>query len=264
MLAAYTKFLSRSVSRYKVHSPFIYNLVDQGITHSDPETIVTGSRTIEKLRKSLTKDNSSVIKIDFGYTGKSNPSYHTTVRKLALSSSSPPFKARMLAIIVHHFKPSAILELGTSLGIATAYMSVAAPQATITSLEGAPEIASLARKNFTMLGLQNIKVLEGNFRNTLPQFLETIPVIDFIYFDGDHTYNATLEYFELCRAKASNESVFVFDDIHWSYDMEQAWNYLTQHPQTTVSVDLFHFGILFFKKELTRQHFVIRNFGRFF
>ncbi|MDR9458281.1 MAG: class I SAM-dependent methyltransferase [Salegentibacter sp.] len=81
---------------------------------------------------------------------------------------------------------------------------------------------------------------------------------DLIYFDGHHTKEATLKYFELLLPTAHNDSVFVFDDIHWSRGMEEAWDIIKKHPEVRVSIDTFHLGLIFFRKEQVKQDFIIR------
>jgi predicted O-methyltransferase YrrM len=79
-----------------------------------------------------------------------------------------------------------------------------------------------------------------------------------IYFDGNHSKEATLEYFELLLPTINNETVWIFDDIHWSPAMEAAWEVIKNHPKVTVTIDTFQWGIVFFRTEQPKEHFVIR------
>jgi hypothetical protein len=40
--------------------------------------------------------------------------------------------------------------------------------------------------------------------------------------------------------------------------MQKAWNEITEYEGVTVSIDLFRIGIVFLKKELSKQKFIIR------
>jgi hypothetical protein len=40
--------------------------------------------------------------------------------------------------------------------------------------------------------------------------------------------------------------------------MEEAWAAIKADNMVKVTIDMFHMGIVFFKKELTKQHFNIR------
>jgi predicted O-methyltransferase YrrM len=84
--------------------------------------------------------------------------------------------------------------------------------------------------------------------------------VDFVFFDGNHQKQPTINYFEICLQKAHEKSVFVFDDIHWSEEMEQAWAYIKNHPKVTVTIDLFWIGIVFFRTEQVKEHFIINPY----
>ena len=69
---------------------------------------------------------------------------------------------------------------------------------------------------------------------------------------------ATLNYFEQCIPYINNNSLFIFVDIHWSEEMEEAWEEIKKNKNVTLTVDLFQLGLVYFHKELTKQDFVIR------
>ena len=105
----------------------------------------------------------------------------------------------------------------------------------------------------------NIEIVEGNIDQTLAPTLAALGApVDFVFFDGNHRYAPTLQYFELCLAHRTDESVFVFDDIHWSPGMERAWEVIKAHPDVRLTVDLFHIGLVFFRKNQPKQHFSLR------
>jgi predicted O-methyltransferase YrrM len=81
---------------------------------------------------------------------------------------------------------------------------------------------------------------------------------DLIYFDGNHSQQATLQYFEDLLPTITNHSVWIFDDIHWSTDMEATWEVIKKHPKVTVTIDTFYWGFVFFRFEQVKEHFVIR------
>jgi predicted O-methyltransferase YrrM len=80
-----------------------------------------------------------------------------------------------------------------------------------------------------------------------------------IYFDGNHSKKATLDYFELLLPTICNETLWIFDDIHWSPEMEEAWEIIKKHPKVTVTIDTFQWGLVFFRSEQPKEHFVIRT-----
>ena len=130
-------------------------------------------------------------------------------------------------------------------------------------MSGVP--AEVAKGHFEKLSASNIHQVTGNFDDeivpSIRRFLsrKAKPAsLDFVFFDGNHHKEPTLRYFLQSLEYANNNSVFVFDDIRWSPEMEEAWKEIREHPQVTITVDLFFMGIVFFRKELAKQNFVIR------
>ena len=85
-----------------------------------------------------------------------------------------------------------------------------------------------------------------------------LKTIDLAFIDGNHLEVPTITYFKECLHYANNDTLFIFDDIHWSQGMENAWENIKKHPKTTVTIDLFFVGIVFIKSELSKEHFTIR------
>jgi predicted O-methyltransferase YrrM len=161
--------------------------------------------------------------------------------------------------MVKYCKPHNILELGTSLGLSTSYLALAAPGANIITMEGASSVAARARQNFDRLNFQNITIIEGNFDQTLGAGLSQSPQLDFVFVDGNHRREPTERYFKQLLPVVHNDSILIFDDIHWSREMEQAWETIVENSAVRCSIDLFFAGILFFRQEFReKQHFKIR------
>lgn len=257
IIKSYFLFLFRSQSRYSIHSPFVYDLLAKVIKNKEYDL---GYQTIRKLRAEL-KANDQLINIeDFGAGSRDNKAMkiQRRVADIAKLTSVKDKYAKMLFRLISHFKPQIILELGTSLGISSALFSVAAPESEIHTIEGSEEILNIAKRNFSSLKLKNINCTQGLFDEVLPAKLKAIKKLDFVFFDGNHRKEPTIKYFEQCLAYKHNESIFVFDDIHWSNGMEEAWKYIKAHPESIVCIDLFFMGIVFFKKELSKQEFIYK------
>jgi predicted O-methyltransferase YrrM len=144
------------------------------------------------------------------------------------------------------------------LGITTLYLSLPYSKNSVYTLEGSEEIAKIASANFKRLKRDNIHLLQGEFNETLPSALQTMGIVDFVYIDGNHKELPTLSYFEMCLKHAKQNSVFVFDDIHWSKEMESAWNKIKSHKSVTLSIDLYQFGIIFFRSGMTKEDFILK------
>ena len=128
----------------------------------------------------------------------------------------------------------------------------------VFTFEGCPETAKIASNNFNLLSVKNTELLVGPFENMLHDILRNLEKLDFVFFDGNHNLKPTLTYFEQCLNMAHEKSVFVFDDIHWSKNMERAWSQIKAHPKVTISIDLFEMGLVFFRKEQKKQDFVLK------
>jgi predicted O-methyltransferase YrrM len=98
----------------------------------------------------------------------------------------------------------------------------------------------------------------GDFKKTYTKTLEQLNKLDFAFFDGNHRKAPTLYYFKEALEKKHDSSIFIFDDIHWSDEMEEAWETIKEHPGVTVTIDLFFIGIVFFKPDQAKEDFIIR------
>lgn len=257
LMIAYLRYRANSGTRHSVHSPFVYELVDKVFRNkNDNQTF----QDILKLRRKLL-NKSQVIEItDFG-SGANHKEYShrfERVGSIVRNSSVSERYGRLLFRLVEYFRPQTIIELGTSVGISTLYMAMANPEAYVYTLEGCTTKSEQAATNFNALKVSNIDQHIGRFDLVLPDLVKQVNKLDFAFIDGNHTYEATIENFETLLTIANNDTVFVFDDIHWSAEMQKAWNEIADHHRVTVSIDLFRFGIIFLKKELSKQKFVIR------
>lgn len=178
---------------------------------------------------------------------------------IAKNSAKPKKFGQLLFRMIRCYQPRTVLELGTSLGITTSYLSLANPGSSVITMEGAKEVAAAAKRNISNMGLNNITFVEGNFDDTLQQVTNGCPGIDLAFVDGNHRREPTERYFLQLLEKKHNDSIFIFDDIHWSAEMEAAWNTIRRHPAVRCSIDLFFIGIVFFRREFhEKQHFSIR------
>lgn len=247
---AYLRYRSKSVTKHGVHSPFVFDLVTKTlpVDHTN-----YGDFTAEKWRAECLANENSINVTDFG-TGTSGPRKISTIAKRAAKS---PKQGRLLYRLVKRFQPTTILELGTSLGISAQYMREGAPEARFISIEGCPETARLAQEGMKKNNV-SIDIRVGDFTAVLTGVLDELKTIDFVYIDGNHRRQPTLDYFRLIRQYAHNETVIIFDDIHWSLEMEEAWRTICEDETVHVTLDVFHFGIVILRPEQVKEHFVLR------
>ncbi|MBX9808620.1 MAG: class I SAM-dependent methyltransferase, partial [Flavobacteriaceae bacterium] len=195
---------------------------------------------------------------DFGAGSKVFKSNTRQISKIAKTAGISSKRAELLFRIVNYFQPDTILEIGTSLGLATSALALGNPKASIVTLEGCPETANQCQLQLQKFNFKNVKSIVTKFNDYL-QICNLQPEnCQLIYFDGNHSKNATLAYFELLLPTITNETVWIFDDIHWSPEMEEAWEIIKNHPKVTVTIDTFQWGLVFFRSEQPKEHFVIR------
>jgi len=256
-VVGFLKHAVRAQSSYKIHSPFVFGFY-RDVLKGEQNHIQY--RVVNRLRKELETESRFIKRKDLGARCREYPCDQRFVRvkDIVHHASVTRRKGEFLFRLILRYQPASILELGTSLGISTIYFGLAAPGAKIITIEGCIDLADLARENFEKAGLKNIRVITGNFEDKLSVAFMEMPGPDLVFFDGNHKKEPTLDYFEQCIPHVHPGTIFVFDDIHWSAGMQEAWNVIRRHPKVKVSIDLYYLGIVFFKEELSKEDFTIR------
>lgn len=255
LIIRYLQFLGRSKTKYDVHPPFLFQLITEVF---EDKTRYTDYHKVENLKAKQRKDSTRIKITDHGAGSTFQSSNERSIASIAKNSSKSKKHGRLLYRLSRYLKPGTILELGSSLGYSSMYMALGNSDSEVISIEGCPNIAKLAQNNFDQNNLTQIKVINGNFDEVLPATLQGMNQVDLAFIDGNHQKEPTLRYFEQCLSKSVNDTCFIFDDIHWSKGMEEAWNQIVDTKAVTLSVDFFFMGIVFIRKELSKQHFDIR------
>jgi predicted O-methyltransferase YrrM len=159
--------------------------------------------------------------------------------------------------LAREFKPAEIIEMGTGIGISTAYLAKACPGSRVITIEGDKEKMAYAARALVQMGLENVFMKVGSFNEILPDILLHAKHPVMVFIDGDHSYVKTLEYFGEIKKYATKETIIIFDDIRWSEGMERAWCAIKQDKDTVLCIDLFFMGIVFFRGGMPKQDFVI-------
>lgn len=265
-IKSYLKFLWHSKNEHAVHSPFVFNLITKCFydKKSKPQYAV-----LNEYRNSLLANKNTIEVTDFGAGSRVFKSNVRAINKIAKTAGINPKRAELLFRITNYFKPETILEIGTSLGLATSALALGSrsigTKSKITTLEGCPNTMAIAKKQLQLFKIDNVNCVETKFSayfatSNFPQSSRACrgTTSDLIYFDGNHSKQATLEYFELLLPTINNETLWIFDDIHWSAEMEEAWEIIKKHPKVSVTIDTFQWGLVFFRREQPKEHFVIR------
>lgn len=249
-------FTSSSGKGHGIHSPFVFEFVTKVL--NDKRHFYAYDK-VEQLRLDLLLDKTTLTIEDFGAGSAVAKSNRRKVKAIARSALKPKKFGQLMFRMVNYYRLNTMIELGTSLGVTACYLANGNALGKVYTLEGAKQVADVARKNFNELEVGNVEIIEGNFDETLPLALDKLSQIDLAFVDGNHRKQPTINYFNQLLAKAHEHSIFIFDDIHWSKEMEDAWKLIQQHSSVTLTIDLFFIGIVFFRKKHKQpQHFVIR------
>lgn len=240
---------------FGTHSPFVYDFIRNVLNKKSNSQ----NYLIEKYRKRLLSDHRKIQVEDFGAGSFNNKNDFRSLSSIAESALKNQKYATLLARIAEHYHCKNIIELGTSLGTTTALLASEIPDSHVITMEGSQKIAEIADDFFRSSDLKNIDLIVGNFDDTIPDVLSKISTLDLLFVDGNHRKEPTIRYFHSFLPKIHNDSIFIFDDIHWSQEMEEAWQHIQEDEHVTLSIDLFFVGIVFFKEEIKeKQHFTIR------
>jgi len=250
----YLKHLFKSFHLHGIHSPFVFEFEKKCLRDS---SYYQDYERLSRFRESV-KNTPTVLQIqDHGAGSQVFKSNTRNTADILKHNSSSVKMSRLLYRVVRYFKPQQVLELGTSLGIATHAMATAAPDAQIKSIEGSAAIADFTSNHLENHQVDNVCITTNTFDDFLDKLLKETNShqYDLVYLDGHHDGAATIVYFERLLAYSHNDTVFILDDIYWSRDMTAAWNKLCKHSKVSASVDIFEIGFLFLRKEQPQQRF---------
>ena len=255
LIFKYIAFRINAHSRHGhgIHSPFVYDLFSRVLIHTKDEEL----NKLLHWRKQVEKDNTKIWGSSYGAGSRNVKQGLMEAGKLVKLCGMPHTCGAMLYRLVKEFKPATVIELGTGLGISTAYLAMANDSVRVKTIEGSPERTDYARESLGRMKLSNIEFFSGEFGKYLPELLEgsVHPLI--ILVDGNHQYEPTIQYFEMILKYANKDTIIIFDDIHWSKEMEKVWNIIRENKKVTLSIDLFRCGIVFFSRSSLKQHYYL-------
>ena len=241
-----------------IHSPFLFHLVRFVLRDKNSYYCFAD---IERRRELLLACEDELDVVDYGSKG-SKEGLHVKRRVCDVakghleSAKIGQLLFRIVAFLGEQEKrPLEILELGTSLGVTTAYLAAPSGKNRVMTFEGSGALLQIAQGVWRALKLENITWQEGNIDDTLCTCARA--KIDVAYVDANHTYEATKRYVDWLLSKMPEKGVLVVDDIHYSPEMARAWSELKQDGRVTSSMDLWHCGLLFVDKHYLKRHYRI-------
>ncbi len=203
--------------------------------------------------------NGTLLKVsDFGAGSAHLKHNQRKIKDIAQISTSPAWQGQFLFRLVNWLQPKMKLELGTCLAISTLYQHLPNTKAQFYTLEGCPNLAQFAQQKLKKYE-NPPQIIVGDFKNTLPELLKKVgnQRFDYVFIDGNHQYQPTIDYFEQILPHCGDDAVIVFDDINWSADMRAAWLAVCKNPRVRLSLDLNKMGLVFLNPNLSSQHFTL-------
>lgn len=176
------KYIFYGKSRYYIHSPFVYKFTED-ILKDDRHYYAFDD--IDWLRGELLKKKTPIKVDDFGAGSDGTGAIQNNQRLISELTSKAGIKKKygqFLFRLLNYYKPASMLELGTSLGLSTLYQSLANPNAPMTTIEGASEVAQIALQNMQILEANNVHIINGTFEQCLPDVLNEMTVLPYVFF----------------------------------------------------------------------------------
>lgn len=283
---------ARNTGGHGIHSPYLFEWVR--LVMADKNSYYAWGK-IEECREKMLADKREVVFVDYGSgakpgVGSSELGDKRKVCDIAKGSLAKKRYAQMLARLVNWLGRSlstfhseavhgmsvvgsparggsgdwqlaignglTIVELGTSLGVTTAYMAAVDSRNKVVTYEGCPAVAEIAKENWKMLGINNIECVVGDIN--VENLDKELGRVDVAFVDANHTYAGTRAYVNILLKKMHAKSVLVVDDIHHSAEMERAWQEICADERVTSTMDLYQMGLVFFDKHYWKRHYVMK------
>ena len=242
-----------------IHSPYLFQLVRFVLRDENSYYCFAD---IERRRELLLACEDTLDVVDYGSAGsKEGTHVQRRVCDIAKTHLESARVGQVLFRILNFMgeeqkRPLEILELGTSLGVTTAYLASADSRNRVVTMEGSEAVLKVAQGIWRTLRLENIEWQVGNIDDTLYKYARER--VDFAYVDANHTYEATMRYTDYLLDRMAEKGIIAIDDIHYSEEMERAWKELKQDPRVTTTMDVYHMGLIFVDPHYLKRHYKIR------
>ena len=254
LFTGYVHYWLHAVNEHSLQAPFVYQFYQEVIK---PDQLLPVFNDIEQRRRVLLASQEEITTPTLGAPSRISKASTHTVAHIARHSLSPPKFGRLLFRLASFQSARYVLEMGTSLGITTLYLSAAPSVQQVFTLEGGTDTVAVAQQQFQSWSRPNIQLVTGNIDDTLLSVLDQLPQLDVAYLDANHRYEPTMRYFAQLLTKVHEDSVILVDDIYWSREMKEAWKAIKSHPSVTLSIDIFEAGLVFFCPLRTKQDYVL-------
>ncbi len=249
------RLTSRYRNGYGVHSPYLYALVRNVIFNRAymqvPEEVLLSHRK-------LWRDPVAIEVDDRGAGSRITRGTRRTIGFMVKHSSVTEKQGALLYRLCRWYQPATVLEFGTGLGISTSYLASGSGDAEIITVEGSAAKHAHAVCNFPLGLINAVDFRSGAFEDHFEMMLNRAGERTIVFIDGDHRYQPTIDKVRAFLSRDLENIMVILDDIYWSDEMERAWKECIADPGISISLDLFHFGILIRKPGIAKQHMKIK------
>lgn len=248
----YVRYFLQREDRHSLQSPFVYQIY-QGLRNYRQQASHHFA-AIENLRQNLLRDQRIITVHDLGAGSLQFNANERKIADIARYSCSTQKYSLLYQYFCSLTPAETVVELGTCLGINSGYLAEVT-RGRLYTMEGAEELVRVATENIARY--KNARLIPGDISETLPIFLQDQQAVDFALIDANHTYASTLGYFNRIKEKIHTNSIVIIGDIHWSKEMENAWDEIRHMEEVRLSLDFFECGVLFFREGLDQQHYIL-------
>lgn len=237
---AFLNYWLKKEDRFSQQSPYILKIYSSLLQFL--ESNKKGDSEIEGFRKALLKDKSSIRVLDLGAGSKKVPSPIRQIAEITRYSTSGIKFSQLYQFFCSLTPAHHVIELGTCVGIATRYLNLMT-KGRLYTFEGSSEIQFVAKREPKP---NRAEFILGQIKETLPIHLNQIPEVDFALIDANHTYEGTIFAFNALLPKSHSKTIIAIGDIHWTVEMEKAWNEIKSNPRVKLTLDFYECGVVFF------------------
>ena len=164
-------------------------------------------------------------------------------QRIGTISSVTPYWGTFLYLCAKAHRSRIVLELGSCAGISGCYLAGNPACERLVTVEGSPDLAAVAAANLTEVS-SRATVLTMSFDDALDLLLPNLPEpLDSVFIDGHHEGKARLHYTGRVTPFMCSGSLMIWDDIHWTPDLWEAWLAFSRAPGVSCAINLGRFGL---------------------
>lgn len=236
---------------FGVHSPFVFHLITKVI---EEKCLYYCFYDIELIRKQFLFREE---RVGCPHRRRKGILQQCAVGEIVRREGIRPPHGALLFRLTNYFKPKHILQVGTSVGFSTLYLTAYAKGLQCITLENVAPFADLARQVFEKAGCTFVDLRVGAYNALLPAALEEMKRLDFVFFNTLEDEEDVAGLFNQCLAHVHNDTVFVCEGIQTTPRMRAFWKRVCGLPEVTVTLDLYSVGIILFNKKLHKRNYIV-------